>query len=40
MQFDEGAWVALGFAIFVILVWKKAGAALREMQKTKKNNKT
>ena len=31
MQFDEGAWVALGFAIFVILVWKKAGAALREM---------
>ena len=31
MYFDEGAWVALGFAIFVILVWKKAGAALREM---------
>ena len=31
MQLDEGAWVALGFAIFVILVWKKAGAALREM---------
>ena len=31
MYFDEGAWVALGFAIFVILVWKKAGSALREM---------
>ena len=31
MQLDEGAWVALGFAIFVILVWKKAGVALREM---------
>jgi F-type H+-transporting ATPase subunit b len=31
MQFDEGAWVALGFAIFVILVWKKGGAALRGM---------
>ena len=31
MQLDEGAWVALGFAIFVILVWKKAGAALGEM---------
>ena len=31
MQLDEGAWVALGFAIFVVLVWKKAGAALREM---------
>ena len=31
MQLDEGAWVALGFAIFVILDWKKAGAALREM---------
>jgi F-type H+-transporting ATPase subunit b len=31
MQLDEGAWVALGFAIFVILVWRKAGAALREM---------
>ena len=31
MQLDEGAWVALGFAIFVILVWKKAGAALRGM---------
>lgn len=31
MHFDEGAWVALGFVIFVVLVWKKAGAALREM---------
>ena len=31
MYFDESAWVALGFAIFIILVWKKAGAALHEM---------
>ena len=31
MQLDECAWVAIGFAIFVILAWKKAGAALREM---------
>ena len=37
MQFDEGAWVALGFAIFVILVWKKAGAALREMLDARAN---
>lgn len=28
MHFDEGMWVALGFILFVILVWKKAGAAL------------
>ncbi len=31
MHFDESAWVALGFVIFVILVWKKAGSALAEM---------
>ncbi len=31
MNFDEGAWVALGFAIFVILVWKKAGGSLGKM---------
>jgi F-type H+-transporting ATPase subunit b len=37
MQLDEGAWVALGFAIFVILVWKKAGAALREMLDARSN---
>lgn len=30
MHFDEGMWVALGFVLFVILVWKKAGAALSE----------
>jgi F-type H+-transporting ATPase subunit b len=30
MHFDEAMWVALGFAMFVILVWKKAGAALAE----------
>ena len=31
MQFDEGAWVALGFVIFVVLVWKQASAALGSM---------
>ena len=30
MHFDESMWVALGFVLFVILVWKKAGAALSE----------
>ena len=30
MHFDEGMWVALGFLLFVILVWKKAGAALSQ----------
>ena len=30
MQFDESMWVALGFVLFVILVWKKAGSALSE----------
>ena len=28
MYFDESAWVAIGFALFIILIWKKAGAAL------------
>ena len=28
MYFDESAWVAIGFALFIILVWKKARAAL------------
>ena len=28
MDFDESAWVAIGFALFIILIWKKAGAAL------------
>ncbi len=31
MHFDEAAWVALGFLIFIVLVWKKAGTALSEM---------
>ena len=31
MYFDESAWVALGFALFIILIWKKAGAALTGM---------
>ena len=28
MYFDESAWVAIGFALFIMLIWKKAGAAL------------
>lgn len=35
MHFDEAMWVALGFALFVILVWKKAGAALAETLDTR-----
>ena len=31
MYLDESAWVALGFVIFVLLVWKKAGKILTEM---------
>ena len=30
MHFDEAMWVALGFVLFVFLVWKKAGVALAE----------
>ena len=35
MHFDEAMWVALGFALFVVLVWKKAGAALAETLDTR-----
>ena len=35
MHFDETMWVALGFALFVILVWKKAGAALAQTLDTR-----
>lgn len=35
MHFDEAMWVALGFALFVILVWKKVGAALVETLDTR-----
>lgn len=35
MHFDEGMWVALGFILFVILVWKKAGAALSQTLDTR-----
>ena len=35
MHFDEGMWVAIGFAFFVILVWKKAGAAFIEILDTR-----
>ena len=31
MYFDESAWVAVGFALFILLIWKKAGAALTSM---------
>ena len=31
MHFDEAAWVALGFLIFVVLAWKQASAALGSM---------
>tara|TARA_B100001057_G_scaffold343058_1_gene343996 strand:+ start:403 stop:882 length:480 start_codon:yes stop_codon:yes gene_type:complete len=35
MHFDESMWVALGFVLFVLLVWKKAGAALTEILDTR-----
>ena len=35
MHFDEAMWVALGFALFVILIWKKAGAAIAETLDTR-----
>ena len=35
MHFDEAMWVALGFVLFVVLVWKKAGAALAETLDTR-----
>ena len=35
MHFDESMWVALGFVLFVILVWKKAGAAVVETLDTR-----
>lgn len=31
MYFDESAWVALGFVIFIALVWKKAGLAISDL---------
>lgn len=31
MQFDESAWVAVGFVLFIALVWKKAGKAIGGM---------
>ena len=35
MHFDEAMWVALGFVLFVVLVWKKAGATLAETLDTR-----
>ncbi len=31
MQFDESAWVAVGFALFIGLVWKQASKAIGGM---------
>lgn len=31
MAFDESAWVAVGFAIFIALVWRRAGSAIGGM---------
>ena len=31
MYFDESAWVALGFVIFIALIWRKVGSALAKM---------
>ena len=35
MHFDEAMWVAIGFVLFVALVWKKVGAALAETLDTR-----
>ena len=31
MYFDESAWVALGFVIFIALVWRKVGSAISDL---------
>ena len=31
MQFDESAWVAVGFVLFIALVWKQAGKSIGGM---------
>ena len=31
MYFDESAWVALGFIIFIAIVWRKVGYALSDL---------
>ena len=31
MYFDESAWVALGFIIFIAIVWRKVGSALSDI---------
>ena len=35
MHFDEAMWVALGFVLFVALVWTKAGAAFAKTLDTR-----
>ena len=35
MHFDEAMWVALGFVLFVVLIWKKAGVALAQTLDTR-----
>ncbi len=31
MYFDESAWVALGFVIFIAIIWRKVGSALTKL---------
>ena len=31
MYFDESAWVALGFVIFIAIIWRKVGSALARL---------
>ena len=31
MYFDESAWVALGFVIFIAIIWRKVGSALASL---------
>ena len=31
MYFDESAWVALGFIVFIAIIWRKAGSALANL---------
>ena len=31
MYFDESAWVALGFVIFIAIIWRKVGSALANL---------
>ena len=37
MYFDESAWVALGFIIFIAIVWRKVGSALSDLLNNRVN---